>query len=171
MDIASESTSKYQWASGGIESNVSTYGRLYTWYAVTDSRNVCPTGWHVPSYNEWYTLTDYLTTNGYGYQGSGNEIGKSIASTSGWTSDPTAGAIGNDQASNNSSGFTALPSEIRHVDGRFGIVGYKSSWWCSTDNYLTPETYSLTISCNSGIVSFYGSNRLYGFSVRCIKDN
>ena len=42
LDITAEDTPKYQWAYNGNESNVATYGRLYTWYAVTDSRNVCP---------------------------------------------------------------------------------------------------------------------------------
>src|SRR5688500_14669040 len=60
LDISSESAPKYQWAYNGEESIVATYGRLYTWYAVTDSRNVCPTGWHVPSDAEWTTLTTYL---------------------------------------------------------------------------------------------------------------
>ena len=42
-DITNETTPKYQWAYNGNESNVDIYGRLYTWYAVTDSRNICPT--------------------------------------------------------------------------------------------------------------------------------
>jgi len=36
--------------------NVSTYGRLYNWYAVADSRNICPIGWHVPTESQWGTL-------------------------------------------------------------------------------------------------------------------
>ena len=67
LDITSENTPEYQWAYDGIESNVVTYGRLYTWYAVTDSRNICPTGWHFPSDAVWITLIDYLKNNGYGY--------------------------------------------------------------------------------------------------------
>ena len=48
LSILSESLpTKYQWAYGGNESNVAIYGRLYTWYTVTDSRNIAPTGWHV----------------------------------------------------------------------------------------------------------------------------
>ncbi len=35
-------------------------GRLYNWYAVADKRNVCPSGWHVPSETEWQTLVKYL---------------------------------------------------------------------------------------------------------------
>jgi uncharacterized protein (TIGR02145 family) len=36
------------------------YGKLYNWFAVSDSRKVCPTGWHVPTQGEWTTLTNYL---------------------------------------------------------------------------------------------------------------
>ncbi|MBI4645984.1 MAG: fibrobacter succinogenes major paralogous domain-containing protein [Bacteroidia bacterium] len=42
------------------ESNALIYGRLYNWYAVADSRNICPAGWHTPTDAEWTTLTDYL---------------------------------------------------------------------------------------------------------------
>src|SRR5262245_32163336 len=60
LDITSESTPKYQWAYNGEENNAATYGRLYTWYAATESRNVCPSGWHVPSDVEWTTLSNFL---------------------------------------------------------------------------------------------------------------
>ena len=89
--IEGESTPKYQWAYDGNESNVATYGRLYTWYVATDSRNVCPIGWHVPTDAEWTTLTDYLIKNGYGYGDGykGMDIAKSMAATSGWVADET----------------------------------------------------------------------------------
>ncbi len=60
FDIRPESTPKYQWAYEGNESKADTFGRLYTWYAVTDSRGICPIGWHVPADAEWTTLTDFL---------------------------------------------------------------------------------------------------------------
>ena len=46
-------------------SNVATYGRLYNFHAVTDTRGLCPTGWHVPTDDEWTTLETYLDTNGH----------------------------------------------------------------------------------------------------------
>ena len=64
LDISIESAPKYQWAYDGNESNVTTHGRLYTWYTVTDSRNVCPIGWHLPTDAEWSTLTTYLGGEG-----------------------------------------------------------------------------------------------------------
>src|SRR5208283_1067517 len=51
---------KYQWADSGNDGNIATYGRLYTWYAITDNRNVCPTDWHVPTDAEWTTLVNFL---------------------------------------------------------------------------------------------------------------
>ena len=56
LDISNEIIPEYQWAYNGDESSVASYGRLYTWYAVTDNRGICPTGWHVPTDAEWKTL-------------------------------------------------------------------------------------------------------------------
>jgi len=81
------------------------YGRIYNSYAVQDSRNIAPTGWHVPSDAEWTILSDYLINNGFGFDGSGHDIAKSMAATSGWDTFTDVGATGNNQASNNSSGF------------------------------------------------------------------
>ena len=60
-------------------SNVATYGRLYNWYAATDAAELCPTGWHVPTDDEWTALETYLGANGH----SGTE-GAALKSTSGW---------------------------------------------------------------------------------------
>ncbi|MFZ3064200.1 MAG: fibrobacter succinogenes major paralogous domain-containing protein, partial [Nitrospirota bacterium] len=91
-DISGETSPKYQWAYGGNINNAAVYGRLYTWYAATDSRGLCPTGWHVPTNAEWTTLTDYLGTDPGGKM--------KEAGTAHWTT-PNTGA-------DNSSGFTAL---------------------------------------------------------------
>ena len=169
LDISLETMPKYQWAYDGHESNVAIYGRLYTWYAITDSRNVCPTGWHVPSSAEWTTLTDYLTNNGYGYEGSGRDIGKSMAATSGWTAYGTRGNVGNDQASNNSSGFTALPSGYRNNDGAYSNFGFSGHWWSSSEDSTTYAIGRNVYFNASSIVIHYVDKRT-GFSVRCLKD-
>jgi len=170
--IEGESAPKYQWAYEGNESNVATYGRLYTWHAVTDSRKVCPKGWHVPTDAEWTTLTDYLTNNGYGYEGDGDDIAKSMASTTGWNTDPTAGNVGNDQASNNSSGFTALPGGNRYLGQDFILLGDAGSWWSSTENTGdTKMAYWRDIHRSLSKVQRINYYKWFGFSVRCLKDN
>jgi uncharacterized protein (TIGR02145 family) len=170
LDISGESSPKYQWAYNGDESNVATYGRLYTWYVITDSRNVCPSGWHVPTDDEWTILTDYLTNNGYGYGGSGSDIAKSMAATSGWTTNTTAGTVGNDQASNNSSGFSALPGGSRSsYNGAFVDIGNNSLWWSFTETLVTYAFYRYIIYVNSVILSNF-CDKPTGLSVRCLRD-
>jgi len=168
LDISLEITPEYQWAYDGNESNVATFGRLYTWFAISDSRNVCPTGWHVPSDAEWTTLTDYLTNNGYGYGGSGSNIAKSMAATSGWTIYTTAGTVGNDQASNNSSGFSALPGGSRN-NKAFVDAGNNGLWWSSTETLATYAFYRYIIYTNTVILSNY-CDKNTGLSVRCLRD-
>jgi uncharacterized protein (TIGR02145 family) len=164
LDISSESTPKYQWAYAGDEGNVANYGRLYTWYAITDSRKVCPTGWHVPAYAEWYTLIDYLVSNDFGYEGDGYDIAKSIAATSGWTLSGAAGSVGNDQTSNNSSSFTAYPSGYRILNGTFNYIGLVCFWWS------TPESYSFYLVYDKTYMDRADVEKYYGLSVRCVKD-
>jgi uncharacterized protein (TIGR02145 family) len=164
-------TISYTWVYNDSESNVATYGRLYTWYEVADSRQLCPTGWHVPSDDEWTTLTDYLTNNGYGYRGSGSDIAKSMAATSGWTADSTAGNVGNNQASNNSSGFTALPGGKRALAVSFPSIGIGNLgyWWSSTEEGLNVASSREMDYIDSGVNTKYDS-KYCGFSVRCIKN-
>ena len=163
-NISSESDPKYQWAYDGNESNVPTYGRLYTYYTVVDSRKICPTGWHVPADAEWTTLTDYLTSNGYGYEGSGPDIAKSMATTSGWTASATSGTVGNDQPGNNSSGLTALPGGNRYSLGEFGGLGDYGIWRSSTAWNALAIYNDLDYVYNDIAVN------ANGFSVRCVKD-
>lgn len=159
--------------------NSTTYGRLYNWYVVDNNaaskvasnggKNVCPTGWHVPSDTEWTTLTDYLTNNGYGFEGSGSDIAKSMAATSGWTTYVTFGTAGNDQASNNRSGFTAVPGGDRTFNGTYTAIGLYSYWWSSAE-YSTTNAYSRGIHYNNGIVFRANGDRRDGFHVRCLRD-
>jgi uncharacterized protein (TIGR02145 family) len=165
MDITSETTPEYQW-----ECSNGAYGRFYTFYVITDSRNVCPSGWHVPTDVEWTTLTNYLTNNGYAYNGIGDLIAKSLAATSGFVPDTTAGNVGNDQTSNNSSGFTGFPSGGRLSTGELDFVGYHAIWWSSTEASPT-FAYFRCIGYIPGAVFRGIFSESYGLPVRCLRDN
>jgi len=185
LDIELESAPKYQWAYDGNESNVPSLGRLYTWYVATDSRKVCPKGWHVPTDSEWTELTDYLINNGYdygtGYQGM--DIAKSLASTSGWVPDETPGSAGNDQKSNNITGFSALPGGARAEGGKFIDLGHVGVWWTATEKgtAFRQVISGETVNAPGGVfrdiyhdycyVNSYSNNKKYGLSIRCLKDN
>ena len=136
--------------------------------ASNGDKNVCPAGWHVPTDGEWTILTDFLTNNGYGYQGSGNDIGKSMANTSGWTTYATAGKVGNDQASNNTSGFTAISSGFRSY-APFSIIGYFGNWWSTSENFPL-NAFARYMNHNNNGVSRNYSNERSGISVRCLQN-
>jgi uncharacterized protein (TIGR02145 family) len=156
LDISSENAPKYQWAPVGNESNASTYGRLYTWFAAKDNRGICPTGWHVPTEVEWTTLTIFL--------GGSSVAGGNLkeTGTAHWL-DPNIGAT-------NSSGFTALPSGYRSTDGTYYNVGPYSRWWSSNE---TNKPEAFTHDLGSGtieIATYLYYNKASGCSVRCIRD-
>jgi uncharacterized protein (TIGR02145 family) len=155
LDISAEDTPKYQWAYDGNESNVNTYGRLYTWYAVTDTRNVCPVGWHVPTDAEWTTLTTSLG----GEDVAGGKLKE--AGTSHWIT-PNEGAT-------NSSGFTALPSGYRLDNGAYKNFGYYDYWWSSTE-YSTAIAYLQGMFYDYSSVLRGSSFKQDGLSVRCLRD-
>jgi uncharacterized protein (TIGR02145 family) len=171
---AALSTPACCWYNNDI-ANKEVYGALYNWYTVSTNK-LCPNGWHVPTDADWTNLTEYLTNNGYGYEGSGEDIGKSVADTSGWTIDPTAGNVGNDQSSNNSSGFTAIPSGNRHMNGSFASIGDIDCWWSATemiDRLNNDAVLAVNREINTGFNDVSGSptNMQCGFSIRCLMDN
>jgi len=170
-DITNESEPKYQWAYFGDENRTSQYGRLYTWYAVNDSRNIAPVGWHVASNDEWTTLYNYLISNGYNFYGTttDNDIAKSLAATTDWKLYSRIGAIGNDLTKNNTSGFSALPGGDRNNLRAFDYIGYGGYWWSSTEDSTTDAWYRFL--CYNGH-ELYGINapKSSGFSVRCVRD-
>jgi uncharacterized protein (TIGR02145 family) len=98
-------------------SNSSVYGKLYNWYALADSRNIAPAGWHVASDAEWTTLTTFL----------GGEVGGKLKEkgTAHWLS-PNEGAT-------NETGFTALPAGCRGSVGYFYYLGSYAYFWSSTE--------------------------------------
>jgi uncharacterized protein (TIGR02145 family) len=137
-------------------SNSSTYGHLYNWTAVNDSRNIAPSGWHIPSDTEWQILVDYLGGDAI----AGGKIKET--GTAHWNS-PNAGAT-------NESGFSALPGGYRSVEGgeyhNIGDIGY---FWSSTEQDGSKAWSRFPRNIDSGL-SRYGSSKWDGFSIRCVKD-
>lgn len=172
-DISAQTAPKYQWAFDGVESNALKYGRLYTWYAATDSRNIAPAGWHLPSDAEFQALGVYLTENGYisftFYDATVDFLGKSLASTSLWEVDLNKGNIGCDMTTNNYSGFNALPVGLRQVQGLFDYFNYSALLWGSTI-YDASHSWGRQLGADhSDYYKVYIDNK-NGCSIRCLKD-
>lgn len=140
---------------------VSTYGRLYTWYAAMKNKTtagtqgICPKGWHLPTDEEWSGLISYL--------GGENVAGGHLkeAGTSHWFS-PNTGA-------DNSSGFTALPSGM-YFDGAFHYLRYNVEFWSSSDSHDIYAWYRILYYDQNYIVriDYFDKNSLR--SVRCLCD-
>ncbi len=159
------------------------YGALYTFAAATNGtphsgsghvQGVCPDGWHLPSDSEWTQLENYMIANGYNYDGTttGNKIGKALASQTGWKSSAQigTGAVGNNPASNNSSGFNALPGGYRVINGLFNAVGIYGLWWSSSTQGRSYPAYYRALWYSRPHLYRNDYPKLNGFSVRCVKD-
>jgi uncharacterized protein (TIGR02145 family) len=140
---------------GHDNNNLATYGYLYNWYAASDSRNICPSGWHVPTQDEWLKMTDEL--GGLAVSG-----GKTKATgTTNWRS-PNIGAT-------NESGFTALPGGYRILEGNFTKIGESGFFWTSSE-FDKERGQSRNMEHNTVNVSYGINNKNSGFSIRCLKD-
>lgn len=163
----------YQWAYDGNEKNASKYGRLYTWYAATDPRRLCPAGWHIPTDAEWTELENYLTSNHYNYDGTntGNKVALTLASEFGWNYSESSGTPGNSSYadSRNKMGFSALPAGYRDQEGKFFDIGNAGCWWSSTEASSYNAYYRYLRSLRKDLLrsSYY---EFCAVSVRCIKD-
>lgn len=132
-----------------------TYGILYNWHAVSDSRGICPPGWHIPSDEEWQVLSDFLG----GDKVAGDKMKET--GTRHWA-EPNAGA-------SNVSGFTALPAGGRDEYGKFIVDRYGSHWWSTTvSGSVDVRVRSIYFGYGSIMTDEYSPNN--GFSVRCLKD-
>jgi uncharacterized protein (TIGR02145 family) len=143
-------TPAYCWYNNDQATNKSVYGALYNWEAV-NSGKLCPTGWHMPTDEDWTSLTSYAHDGGQL-----KETGLSH-----WLS-PNTGAT-------NQTGFSALPGGYRYNNGTYDSIGIRGSWWSSTEAYVTDAWYR-SVHYNSISYSRGGYKKAFGLSVRCIKD-
>jgi uncharacterized protein (TIGR02145 family) len=175
------------------ESNGKKYGKLYNWYAVSDSRGLAPNGYHIPSDAEWTVLTDFL--------GGSDIAGKKMKSKDGWKSYEEGGkkscpdcADWTDEYKNkvpchsckdsryvktpivtlsgngdNSSGFNGLPGGYCNFGGNFYGITENGDFWSSSEDSSYNAWYRNLSNNNTGVSrsNGYKSN---GFSVRCLRD-
>jgi uncharacterized protein (TIGR02145 family) len=134
-----------------------TYGKLYNWHAVNDSRNIAPAGWHVPTREEWDILIDFA---------GGKAIAGSKLKETGithWISDNTDAT--------NEFGFQGLPGGWRLNMGDFFYIHEKGFWWTKSNDYLPGGfAYSYGLDKDSTSITRYATIQNFGLSVKCVKD-
>lgn len=139
------------------------YGKFYNWYAVSDERNICPCGWHVPTDEEWNTLINSLDPNADGGEQVPNVAGGKMKTTgnSHWD-EPNQGAT-------NQSSFSAVAAGFRNDLGTFMSMGYGTGFWTSTMK-STNSVWSRDIVHNNSSAYRNHFIKRDAISVRCIKD-
>jgi uncharacterized protein (TIGR02145 family) len=137
-------TGAYCWYANNTSS---TYGAMYNYNAAVDSRNICPTGWHVPSFSELQTLVSVA---------SGAQLKE--AGTSHWTTNTGA---------TNSSGFTALPGGLRMADSGGNFIGLNTETAFLSTTLSGSDVELILLSSNTAQVNYSSAG---GFSVRCLKN-
>ncbi len=137
--------------------NNAKYGKLYNWYAVSNSnKNVCPTGWHVPTDAEWTVLTEYLE----GLIVAGGKM-KEVGTAS-WNSPNTSAT--------NTSLFSALPGGYRDLNGKANSIGTSGYWWCSTTDNNPNNAWCRNLNGSNGNANRVSGVKGNGLSVRCLRD-
>jgi uncharacterized protein (TIGR02145 family) len=148
------------------EGNVAVYGRLYNWFAVEDTRNIAPSGWHVPTDDDWKQLEMFLgmtqvEADASGWRGT-NEGGKlKEAGYQHWDS-PNEGAT-------NESGFTGLPGGLRHFVVSFEQMGIYAYFWSSTE-VDSDGAWARDLRYDVSTIYRGSANKPHGISVRCVRD-
>lgn len=141
--------------------NCAIYGGLYDWNEMMNytnspgSQGICPADWHLPSDEEWNTLTDYL--------GGASIAGGKIKETgyNHWNT-PNTGAT-------NSTGFTTLGAGGRYGGGEFNHLKNHGNFWTSS-GYSSVGGIGRGLTYNYAGVYVTNYNKTVGFSVRCLKD-
>ena len=163
--------------------SVAKHGYLYNWIAVmggaTQSssnpsgvQGICPTGWHVPSEDEWIQLVNYVGSQSQYVCGStATYIAKSLATKAGWNTSTVTCSVGENPGDNNSLGFDVMPS------GRFftssDSYGQLCSYWTTTDATSVgypDRAFNRRFRYDYTDIHRFNSTFNYGFSVRCVKD-
>jgi uncharacterized protein (TIGR02145 family) len=145
-------------------------GRFYNYYAVADSHNIAPQGWHIPTDDEWKQMEQYLgmsagEANGTGWRGTheGEKLKVKAGTVGGWS------AYGNVWATNE-SGFSAMAGGCRMFEGGWGNPGqYATGFWWTISTNDNQAYYRYMDYKNANVFRYYGP-KTYGFSVRCVKD-
>lgn len=153
-----------QWVYLKNDSNYNKiYGKLYNWFAVSDPRGLCPSGWHIPTKDEWFELINYL--------GGQNIAGEKLKSKESWAENGNGSDL---------YGFSARPGSRRSFLSNFGNSGNTAFFWSSTercargivfgDLIMCDQALSYTLSNKDSTVGQYPTRKGEGFSCRCVKD-
>lgn len=145
-------------------------GLLYNWNVISNSKNICPLGWHIPTDGDWKELEvflgmQYSQIEKIGWRGTDQGSKIKVEGKKSWA------VISYDTWPTNESGFSATAGSNRLYNGKFGDPGLFSTafYWTSTEYNNDKAYYRYLDYKNSNIFRFYESKKS-GYSIRCVKD-
>ncbi len=159
-DVIPEAKTDKEWEKAGNEGkpawcyydnklgNGKIYGKLYNWYAINDLRGLAPRGWHIPTYKEFDTLSNFV----YG------KVVKTIGQGTGVNSDGLPALFAGAR-----SYYKDVPKYKNFIDS--GTIAY---FWMAT-KFDATNADGIYLN-NIGKFTFNEQNKGFGYSVRCIKD-
>jgi len=167
--------------------NDEKYGKLYNWFAITDTRGLAPSGWKIPEFEDLNVIDSYLWS----------DVGSKLKSNIGWNSwnveERCKSCIGwtddhrkskkciscnnmgvrisktNSGNGNNTSGFSAMPGGFRNANGNFEKIGQESLFWSSSEQYSLYGRYRMLTNMDNELLMNY-TTKDFGMSVRCLKN-
>jgi uncharacterized protein (TIGR02145 family) len=149
------------------------YGLLYNWYATHDSRNIAPSGWHVPTDEEWKELEIFIgmpkdTADKLSWRG--NNEGNKLKLQRVKKSDATWNTPSDQYEvwGTNESGFTALAGGCCMFYG-VQVPPASTGFWWTASQHDTLAWYRYLDYNKANVFRYYGP-LTYGFSIRCVKD-
>lgn len=159
----------------GFESDaeiLETYGALYNWYAVNDERQLCPTGWHVPSDEEWRLFEVSLGMSeaqslDIDYRGTDEGAMIKITATAPRDAHPRWDS-GN--KSNNSTGFSVIPGGARYESGNYGYKGFFGYLWTASE-VATNDAWGRILIFSETSIGRDIVDKNMGMNIRCIKND
>ncbi len=180
----------YYYYPNGVNStaNINNYGLLYNWKAVMRNsssstsnpsgvQGICPSGWHVPSNAELVQFMNFIQSHSE-YACGSSSFAKALASTYGWTTETSSCWMGNNQTSNNASGFNLPPAGYLYngATNDYRYYGSQAFMWTSTQGpnnqsvAYTLRLYGNTVYYSESITTAF-ENYTRPCSVRCVKNN
>jgi uncharacterized protein (TIGR02145 family) len=147
-------TPGYCWYLNDADSFKDVYGAIYNGYTA-ETGKLCPVGWHIPSKEDWQILRGFL--------GDSTKAGGKLkeAGTLHW--------LAPNKGTDNSSGFSALPSGIRYFEGTFASILSYTCFWSDTETGDGDNWYVALYFAEASFIIDH-RNKKHGFSVRCLKD-
>lgn len=154
----------------GVSGYVGNYGYLYNWYAATDSRGICPSGWHVPTDDEWTILIKAIDSTAV------------ATGTQSFTAGGKMKTVGTDywdfpNTGTNESGLSVQGGGFRRsqvgnvLHGNVGNLRINGFFWSTTTNDLnTGQAWFRLLIYTIDQVIRAPENKGYGQSIRCLKN-